>query len=96
MWHICRKLIQTYLDNNGYVSYKIARNLIESSIPKQIIEKMENPKKRHAGYWSHGTISALLKGSRYRKRMPHEAPGVYVRDLPDSQIDGDDKSAAHV
>ena len=96
MWHICRKLIQTYLDNNGYVSYKIARNLIESSIPKQIIEKMENPKKRHAGYWSNGTISALLKRSRYRKSMPHEAPGVYVRDLPDSQIDGDDKSAAHV
>ena len=38
MWHICRKLIQTYLDNNGYVSYKIACNLIKSGIPKQIIE----------------------------------------------------------
>jgi hypothetical protein len=96
MWHICRKLIQTYLDNNGYVSYKIAYNLIKSGIPKQIIEKRENPKQRRASYWSNGTISCLLKRSRYRKSMPHEAPGVYVRNMSNSQIDGDDKSAAHV
>jgi hypothetical protein len=96
MWHICRKLIQTYLDTNGFISYKIARNLIESAIPKQIIQKREKPKQRRATYWSQMIIRGLRENDRYRGKMPHEAPGLYVRDLPDSQIDGDDKSAAHV
>lgn len=93
MYSIIINMVKAYLNNNGYVNYRIACHLIRNGIAPQIFEKSEHP---NIGYWADICMKRLrdsckIRNPKYRRAVGNERPGVYLIDMPSCKEDGPNK-----